>query len=267
MFKYFNPLWLIQNFLQTSLNPITIGAGVGALGSAVTGKSPVKGALLGGALGGLGNAAGLFGATGATTEAAKQATGASLFSGSEPLAGGGVGNLGMFTNPQATSVMGGVGDVSGLGVSGTYSQNIANMTNTGPTSMFDVGRSSTLGYDPTFLGGQGPATFAGGGGYDPSLLGGLQRGMESGYGSLSDWAKINPMQALSTTGQLVQAATPQEQAQQMIQPQTLPITKGTYNVAPNLGMGEGPSNKVATKMQLTPNQLQVYPNFYFRGGY
>lgn len=265
MFKYFNPLWFIQNLLQPSINPITIGAGVGALGSAVTGKSPVKGALLGGALGGLGNAAGLFGATGATTEAAKQATGASLFSSPEPLAGGGVGNLGMFTNPQATSVMGGVGDVSGLGVSGTYAQNIADLTKTGPTSMFDAGRSSTLGYDPTFLGGQGQATFAGGGGYDPSFMGSVQRGFESGYGTLSDWAKNNPMQALSTTGQLVQAVSPQEQAQKMMQPQTIPITKGTYNVAPS--PVTQPGDKVSSKMQITPNQLQVYPNFYFRGGY
>ena len=38
-----------------------IGAGVGALGAAVTHKSPLTGALLGGSLGGLGSAAGLFG--------------------------------------------------------------------------------------------------------------------------------------------------------------------------------------------------------------
>jgi hypothetical protein len=264
MFKYFNPLWLIQNLLQPSINPITIGAGVGAVGSAVTGKSPIKGALLGGALGGMGQAAGLFGATGATTEAAKQATGASLFSSPEPLAGGGVGNLGMFTNPQATSVMGGVGDVSGLGVSGTYAQNIADLTKTGPTSMFDAGRSSTLGYDPTFLGGQGPATFAGGGGYDPSLLGSVQRGLSSGYETLADWTKANPMQALSTTGQALTSGQ-QEQAQQMMQPQALPVTKGTYNVAPS--PITQPGDKVSSKMQVTPNQLQVYPNFYFRGGY
>jgi len=36
--------------------------------------------------------------------------------------------------------------------------------------MFDVATGSTLG-------GQGPATFAGGGGYDTSLLGGLKRGI------------------------------------------------------------------------------------------
>jgi hypothetical protein len=66
LFSWFNPLWLVQNLFTTSLNPITIGAGIGAIGSAVTGKNPFTGALMGGALGGLGSAGGLFGgATGA----------------------------------------------------------------------------------------------------------------------------------------------------------------------------------------------------------
>ena len=75
LFSWFNPLWLVQNLFTTSLNPITIGAGLGALGSAATGKSPFTGALLGGGLGGLGSAGGLFGgATGA-------GSGSSLLSG------------------------------------------------------------------------------------------------------------------------------------------------------------------------------------------
>ena len=50
--------------------PVLIGAGLGALGSAVTGQSPIKGALLGGAGGGLmGGASSLLGgsALGAST--------------------------------------------------------------------------------------------------------------------------------------------------------------------------------------------------------
>lgn len=70
LFSWFNPLWLVQNFFTTSINPITIGAGLGALGGVVTGKSPFKGALLGGTLGGLGNAAGLFGSAGAAASGA-----------------------------------------------------------------------------------------------------------------------------------------------------------------------------------------------------
>ncbi len=65
LFNWFNPLWLVQNLFTTSLNPITIGAGIGALGGAVTGKNPFTSALMGGALGGLGSAGGLFGGAGA----------------------------------------------------------------------------------------------------------------------------------------------------------------------------------------------------------
>lgn len=258
MFKYFNPLWLIQNLLQPSINPITIGAGVGAIGSAVTGKNPIKGALLGGALGGAGQAAGLFGGAAGATEAAKQAAG-SAGSAFATEGAANMGNIGMFNTFNT-------GAGTTIGQAGTYAQGLNPELYTGPTSMFDVGRNSTLGYDPTFLGGQGPATFAGGGGYDTSLLGSAQRGLSSGYETLADWTKANPMQALSTTGQALTSGQ-QEQAQQMMQPQALPVTKGIYNPSPNLGMGEGPSNKVSTKMQITPNQLQVYPNFYFRGGY
>jgi hypothetical protein len=54
MFKYFNPIWIIKNFLQPSLGPeILVPAAIGAVGSAAMGKSPVTGALLGGATGGL----------------------------------------------------------------------------------------------------------------------------------------------------------------------------------------------------------------------
>ena len=104
-----------------ALDAALVGAGVGAAGSLATGSDPLKGALIGGALGGGGS---LLGAGGASAGAAKSASNGSLLStaSAEPLVGGGVGNLGMFTNPQATSVMGGVGDVSGLGLSGTYAQ-------------------------------------------------------------------------------------------------------------------------------------------------
>jgi hypothetical protein len=103
----------------------------------------------------------------------------------------------------------------------------------------------------------------GGGGYDPSMLGSIQRGAESGYNTLADWTKANPMQALSTTGQLASAVTPQEQAQQMLQ-QPAPIRPGSYNVAPQ--PITGPNSKVSTKTQFNPPGLNLYPS-YFRGGY
>ena len=63
MFKYFNPVWIIKNFLQPSLGPeILVPAAIGAVGSGVMGGNPIKGALLGAATGGiLGGAGGAGG--------------------------------------------------------------------------------------------------------------------------------------------------------------------------------------------------------------
>jgi len=61
-FNFFNPLWLVQNIFTTHLQPMLIGAGIGALSSAAMGKSPFTGALLGGATGGaFGGSESLFG--------------------------------------------------------------------------------------------------------------------------------------------------------------------------------------------------------------
>jgi hypothetical protein len=222
------------------LVPAMIGAGVGAVGGAATGQNPFKAALLGAAVGAGG--AGIMGAgAGAATTAQTAATAAeqgllgtaaATTEGATSLAGGGVGNLGMFTNPHASSVMGGVGDVSGLGVSGTYAQGAPMYT--GSQGMFDVAKGSTLG-------GQGAATFAGGGGYDPSFLGRISEGI----GNIG-----NPFSSLTGRDKLglgLQGVGMLNQPQQMIQPQVTPITRGNpnmvssplYNVAPNVGRQEG----------------------------
>ena len=95
LFNWINPLWIIDTFFTMRIEPITAtsalgamlgaggtaaanaaitGAGIGALGSAATGSDPLKGALIGGALGGggslLGGAGGAVGGTtGSTTGA------------------------------------------------------------------------------------------------------------------------------------------------------------------------------------------------------
>ena len=237
------------------LVPAMIGAGVGAVGGAATGQNPFKAALLGGALGAGG--AGLMGAGGAATTAQQGllGTAAATTEGATSLAGGGVGNLGMFTNPQATSVMGGVGDVSGLGVSGTYAQGAPMYT--GSQGMFDVAQGSTLG-------GQGAATFAGGGGYDPSFFGRVKdfgsdayNNVTSGFSSLTGRDKLGL--GLQGVGML-------NQPQQMIQPQVTPITRGNpdmvsaplYNVAPNVGIQEGNDiglPNLLSKMPLTEEEI------------
>lgn len=236
--------------------PVLIPAAIGAVGSAAMGKSPVTGALMGGALGGFGSAAGLFGAgagAGATTAGA--AAPSSLFGATEAISP--FTPTGVFGAQTMTPGL--TGSITGLGVSAPAMAAQTAPLYTGPSSMFDI-----AGTQNQILGGIGPQTVMGGGGYDPSLMGSLQRGLESGYGTLSDWAKANPLQALSSTGDAIKAVTPQEQAQQTMQPAIPPITKGTYNVAPTLGQGQ--SEKVATRLQITPNQLQLYPS-YFRGGF
>jgi hypothetical protein len=236
--------------------PVLIPAAIGAVGSAAMGKSPITGALMGGALGGFGSSLFSGAAAGATgANAAGAAAPSSLFGATEaisPFTPTGV--LGTQTMNSALTGM-----QPALGIAGEQfaAQNAPMFAGQG--GMFDV-----AGTQNQILGGIGQQTAMGGGGFDPSLMGSVQRGLESGYGSLSDWAKANPMQALNTTGQAIQAVSPQEQAQQVSQLAIPPVTRGTYNTAPTLGQGQ--NERVATRMQVTPNQLQLYPS-YFRGGF
>jgi hypothetical protein len=236
--------------------PVLIPAAIGAVGSAAMGKSPITGALMGGALGGFGSSLFSGAAAGATgANAAGAAAPSSLFGATEaisPFTPTGV--LGTQTMNAALT-----GLEPALGQAGAQFAAQNAPLYTGSTGMFDV-----AGTQNQILGGIGQQTAMGGGGFDPSLMGSVQRGLESGYGSLSDWAKANPMQALNTTGQAIQAVSPQEQAQQVSQLAIPPVTRGTYNTAPTLGQGQ--NERVATRMQVTPNQLQLYPS-YFRGGF
>jgi hypothetical protein len=236
--------------------PVLIPAAIGAVSSAAMGKNPLLGAAMGGALGGVGSS--LFGgaAAGATgANAAQAATPASLFGTTEAISP--FTPTGVLGTQTMNSALTGMQPTLGMAGEQFLAQNAPLYT--GSTGMFDV-----AGTQNQILGGIGPQTVMGGGGYDPSLMGSVQRGIESGYGSLSDWAKANPMQALSTTNQAVQAVSPQEQQQQVGQPAIPPVTRGTYNTAPTLGQGQ--NERVATRMQVTPNQLQLYPS-YFRGGF
>lgn len=235
--------------------PVLIPAAIGAVSSAAMGKNPLLGAAMGGALGGVGSS--LFGGAASAGAGATQAATApaSLFGTTEAISP--FTPTGVLGTQTAASSLSGLQPTLGMAGEQFAAQNAPLYT--GSTGMFDVG-----GTQNQILGGLGQQTAMGGGGYDPSLMGSVKRGIETGYGTLSDWAKANPMQALSTTGQMVQAVSPQEQAQQTMQPAIPPITKGTYNTAPTLG--QGPNEKVATRLQITPNQLQLYPS-YFRGGY
>jgi hypothetical protein len=236
--------------------PVLIPAALGAVSSAAMGKSPITGALMGGALGGFGSSLFSGAAAGATgANAAGAAAPSSLFGATEAISP--FTPTGVLGTQTATSAL--TGMQPALGMAGEQFAAQAAPLYQGGGGMFATG-----GTQNQILGGIGQQTAMGGGGFDPSLMGSVQRGLESGYGSLSDWAKANPMQALSTTNQAVQAVSPQEQPQQTMQPAIPPVTKGTYNAAPTLG--QGPNEKVATRMQVTPNQLNLYPSFY-RGGF
>lgn len=89
------------------MNPVLIGAGIGALGSAVQGKSPLTGALLGGATGGLfggsesllgGKIASAFGqgATGGVSQGIQAATGQAA---TQAIPSVGIQNIGQFAKP------------------------------------------------------------------------------------------------------------------------------------------------------------------------
>lgn len=115
MFKYFNPVWLIKNFLQPSLGPeILVPAAIGAVGSAAMGKSPVTGALLGGATGGiLGGSGGLFSGFKSALPSAAPSLGSGGYAALGQAGGAGIGgaSTGITINPILNSVDDVVDDV------------------------------------------------------------------------------------------------------------------------------------------------------------
>jgi hypothetical protein len=167
-----------------------IGAGLGALSSAAMGKSPFTGALMGGALGGLGGAGGLFGgAAGSGAGAAATAAEGGLLSSAAPVLGDAA-LISPFTPTGVAGIQTANASLSGLqpilGQAGEQAIAQGAPMYTGSQGMFDVAQGSTLGYNPSFLGGQGAQTVAGGGGYDPSFFGRLQEAGSNAVGGVKD---------------------------------------------------------------------------------
>jgi hypothetical protein len=257
LFNWFNPLWLVQNFLTTSLNPITIGAGIGALGSAVQGKSPFTGALLGGGLGGLGSAGGLFGG------ASGAGSGSSLLSGFKgveaavpSLGSGGYAQLAQNAlGPIGGAVPGGINFQSiGSNLGGTNlpfgSQGIQidkfnpaiNFTDEG-LAFADKGLSSAdQMFANKFVTEQNPFAL------DPRRLA-VNTPLSLGE-QFTDMIS-NPLSGLSTSDKLglgLKTAEMFNQPQTPIEPvRVIPLTAGKpesvsaplFNVAPNVGMQQG----------------------------
>ena len=277
LFSWFNPLWLVQNLFTTSLNPITIGAGLGALGSAATGKSPFTGALLGGGLGGLGSAGGLFGgATGA-------GSGSSLLSGFKGVAttpvslgtGGYASGIGGQIIPEI------VANTVAPAVAQTATQNfipqhlignstgMANYIPGGPFMPGDAlnfventpympSASQAIASAPDFTPVLGKSAGATGGGYNPSFFGRMGDMIGNPFTDLTPRDKLGL--GLQGVGMLNQ---PQ---QQMQAPPVQPITRGNpemvssplFNVGPNVGMQQGNDigmPNLMTRMPLTDEEI------------
>lgn len=242
LFSWFNPLWLVQNLFTTSLNPITIGAGIGALGSAVQGKSPFTGALLGGGLGGLGSAGGLFG------------SGSGLLSGLKGVAttpvslgtGGYASGIGGQIIPEIIASAAPIASTASTLPFGS-TEFISPYTKEGIVNFAD-GTTSTL--SPDYL-SAGVNYGANAPNFTP-VLGKSADYVAGGYGGGGLFGNISDMfGGLSTSDKLglgLKTAEMFNQPQQMIQPVPVtPITRGNpeavsaplFNVAPNVGMQQG----------------------------
>jgi hypothetical protein len=251
LFSWFNPLWLVQNIFTTSINPITIGAGLGALGSAVQGKSPFTGALIGGGLGGLGSAGGLFGASGA-------GSGSGLLSGLKGVAPDAV-SLG--SGGYAQLAQNPLGTIGGAATGGINFGSIG--TNLGGTNLPLGGQGinnlasyanplTNVAENSIGIGTQG----LGGSGINLGNIGGSDIGRLAVNTPLTMGERFsnmisNPFEDLTARDRLglgLQGFDMINQPQQQMQvPPVTPITRGNpeavsaplFNVAPNVGMQEG----------------------------
>ncbi len=258
------------------LVPAMIGAGVGAVGGAATGKNPFKTALLGAAVGAGGAGAGLFGG-GAAAGTAGTGAGAGLIGGANLSTAGGLGSGatgglgGLFSGLQGVATtpvsMGTGGFASGIGgqvipnvtanvapvietAAQTASQNFipqnlvgnatgSNVSNFGENTPFMPNTSRAVASAPDFTPVLGrSADYTGGGQGSGGVFGGIQDMIGNPFTDLTSRDKLNL--GLQGIGML-------NQPQQMIQPQVMPITRGNpdmvssplYNVAPNVNRQEG----------------------------
>lgn len=225
--------------------PLLIGAGIGAATSAAMGKNPFMGALLGGATGGMfGGAGGIgsgFGAAQGAQTAATAAEQGLLSTAAATEGAANMGNIGMAN-------MFNTGAGTTLGSAGTYAQGLNPELYTGSQGMFDVAKGSTLGYNPSFLGGQGAQTVASGGGYDPSFFGRIQNMGSNAIDSIqSGFSGMSTMDKLGLGMKGYEAANPQE----------TPI-----DTSAQTAIRQGNPNQIAPNFNLNPssNLVNVPPN-------
>jgi hypothetical protein len=212
--------------------PTLIGAGVGAVGSAITGQSPLKGALLGGATGGLfGGSESLLGQT---------ELGKNLFSSA---AGGYVPGAAVGGGLPASTVVDASGNIIGANLSRAGAATGAQIAGEGAAMAAAPNVMST----PNFLGGMGSSTFS-----DRAL-----NTLSNAGSTVKDWAANNPGQALGAGLQGYQALNqPAPQLNLPVAP-TAPITQ---RQAPSFGLGQ--DEKLLTRLSPSYGGLQVYGRGY-----
>jgi hypothetical protein len=263
--------------------PVLIGAGVGALSSAAMGKSPLTGALLGGATGGAFGGAGGFGSGftqgGLLSSAAPAATTAATegaLSSVAPVLGDAA-LISPFTPTGVAGIQTANTSLSGLqpilGQAGEQAIAQSAPMYTGSQGMFDVAKGSTLGYDPSLLGGQGSATFAGGGGYDPSFLGRVKDFGSDAYNNVtSGFSSLTGKDAL---GLGLQGASMAMEPTPPVQPASgvQPIQRGSFDpssviaAAPSYGLSQGEVAKgkvgqIASQAKLNDEDERKIRQFY-----
>ena len=255
------------------LVPAMIGAGVGAVGGAVTGRSPFKSALLGGALGGLGSAGGLFG------------SGSGLLSGLKGVAttpvslgtGGYASGIGGQIIPEVVASAAPIASTASTVPFGS-TEFISPYTKEGIVNFAD-GTTSTLAPDYLSAGvnyGANAPNFT-------PVLGKSADYVAGGYGGGGLFGNISDMfGGLSTSDKLglgLKGFDLMNQPQQMIQPvQVAPITRGNpeavstplFNVAPTITSQENAIGlpNLKTTIPLTDEEklrLQQLAQYGYRG--
>jgi len=224
------------------LVPAMIGAGVGAVGGAATGKNPFKTALLGAAVGAGGAGAGLFGGAGAAGGAAGTAgtgAGAGLIGGANLSTAGG---LGLGTG--AASTTGGLGSIfSGL-------QGVE----TAPVSLGTGGYASGIGGQalnvaPTLgavgNGEIGSSLLTNSKGTPLNMMDKIGNYVSNLPSNAMDYVKNNPLTSAKTA---LDIATPAPEAP--MQDRSTPVRQGNAGLlyAPNFNTN--PSSNLDTDLQI-----------------
>jgi len=239
--------------------PMIIGAGVGALGSAAMGKSPFTGALMGGALGGLGGAGGLFGAA--------PTAGVSGLSAAAPAAGEfaipstsllGEGFVAPSVGIPASSLSGGLTNLGmeGIGASAVPSAGVQ-LSAAPSLGAMDYG----INAGNTLAGGQSMYQA-------PSLMDNLSKLPSQGL----DYVKENPYQSANMALKANEALNPPSQPMQPAP--AMPIQRGNFdpssallNVSPNMGMSReemlrSKAGQYASAAHLTDQDRRKIGDFY-----